>query len=103
VQVGGPPPQVDGSDATKKALAKLYPKDDGTTIAMGGEFTELFDDLEGVKDQQKILEEQRNTYESQVKVALGDHSIGALQHGGQFSWKADKNGKRTLRMKGPKG
>lgn len=99
VENGGPPPPADGNPATMAALARIYPEDDGESISLDGEFTDLAFELNTIKVDQKIMEQRRLEIENRVRAGIGDATIGALQDGGSFSWKADKNGKRTLRFK----
>lgn len=56
-----------------------------------------------LKQQVKQLEEQIAMIEGRVKYALGDNEVGVLPDGGSWSWKPDKNGRRSLRYKGPRG
>ena len=103
VENGGPPPQADGSEASRKALSRLYPQDHGESVALDGEFTNLAKELEELKSLGSETQTRRTEIENLVRAAIGDGTYGALQNGGRFSWKADRNGKRTLRYNAPKG
>ena len=101
VEAGGPPPQTDGSEATREALKRLYPQDYGETVALGGEFTDMAAHRLELKASIKIGADVLREIENAIKAAIGSATFGAVPDGGEFSWKADKNGVRTLRYKEP--
>lgn len=87
------PPEVDGSLATAKALAKLHPQDDGRAIALPEEFAGHVGELSHIKDEIKRLEQRKDTIENQIKAAIGDATYGVAPGGIVFSWKTqDRKG-----------
>jgi putative phage-type endonuclease len=100
VEAGGPPPQADGTEASRLALKKLFPNAGGETIMLGGEFTEIEGEWEELKKRAKTDKERLTLCENLIKQEIGAATFGALPNGGEFSWKANKNGVRTLRHKG---
>lgn len=74
VQTDTPPP-ADGSEATKSALAKMYPVDNGTTIELAGEdWQSWLTRLDAAKEQEKaakaVIEESKN----ELRLALAEAS-----------------------------
>ena len=98
VQNGGPPPPADGNPATMKALGRIYPQDDGESVPLEGEFTNLAAELEAIKASAAVATERKVEIENLVRAEIGEASFGVLQNGGRFSWKANKHGVRTLRF-----
>ena len=96
VEKGGPPPDPDGNPATKHALSKLYP-DEGKSIVLDGEFTDLAFELFGIKQDAKHGATRREEIENEIRFAMKDANTAALPDGSSFTWRANKNGVRTLR------
>lgn len=82
------PPPCDGSEASARALAKVYPKDDGETVVLPGALIEVSDELDAVKAQIKAAEARADALEAQIKAAIGSASVGLLIDGSGWSWKA---------------
>ncbi len=103
VEAGGPAPQVDGSEASRGALKKLYPNDSGVHVTLSGEFIDLAEQRATLKETLKAGKEELTLLENRIKAEIGgqEATFAALPGGGEFSWKADKNGVRTLRYKEP--
>jgi len=97
----GPPPQADGSEASRVAVNKMFPECDETTIVLPDAFTEFGDELEAIKERQEVDKARRAEIENQVKQNIGSATFGTVPDGGDFSWKANKNGVRTLRYRKP--
>lgn len=78
-------PAVDGSEATKRALRTLFPADNGAVVQLDASFLELTSEIVGFKERRKALndtvklvEEQIDTRENQIRVAIGDALFGVL-------------------------
>ena len=99
VVAGGPPPGVDGTEHTTKALARIFPDANETTVALPGEFTGWHADLVQLKAQQKEIEAAREKIENEIRFQIGEAgaSYGQLQTGETYSWKPNRKGNRTLR------
>lgn len=80
-------PPIDGSEATARALARLYAKCNGDETSLSPQFVGVFDELQTIKAEQKKLKERRTALENQVKAALGKAETGWLPDGRRFSWK----------------
>ncbi len=91
-----PPP--DGSESAGWALKRLFPDATEATIALDWECADLtlrYDDL--VK-QVDALEVEKERIRQTVQLAMGAASIGVLPgDSGGWSWKANKNGVRSMR------
>ena len=89
-------PPVDESEATAKALARIYPEDDGETVDLPSEASKWDEDLEEIKARQKKVKEERTALENKIKAALGVATFGQLPDGGRFSWKLQKRSGYTV-------
>lgn len=83
----GNPPEADGSDSTKEAIRRLYPRDSGETIALPAEAREWALSLEDVKEKIGELEGMKGLYENKIKMAIGEASSGVFADGSGFSFK----------------
>lgn len=82
------PPDPDGSDATKRALAKLYPTDDGSTVVLPATLEETIYEWRRLKDQAKEVERLIGKAENDIKATLGKAERGELvSTGDAVSWK----------------
>lgn len=81
------PPDVDGSFATAKILAKLHPDDDGSTVELPAEAANWQREIEDAKEIIKAAEARKVAAENHVKAAIGDCTFGMLPDGSRFSWK----------------
>jgi len=90
------PPEVDGSLATAKALAKLHPDDNGDTALLPREAQGWSDELEAIKEDLKRLEHEKTERENRLKAALGDATYGLLPDGSRWSWKSQTRKSYTV-------
>lgn len=86
LETGNPPP-ADGSESTKEAIRRLYPRDSGETIALPVEAREWALSLEDVKEKIGDLESMKGLYENKIKMAIGEASSGVFPDGSGFSYK----------------
>lgn len=102
------PPPIDGSEATAKAIARLYPDDNGAEVLLPAEAEQWAQVIADSKAVIKGAEEAKRLAENNIKAAIGDSTFGLLPSGGQFSWKTQERGEyvakaskfRVLRFKG---
>ena len=81
------PPEVDGSLATAKILARLHPEDTGETVMLPVEASEWTEQIESAKEAIKAAEAAKVAAENLLKSKLGDASYGLLPDGSRWSWK----------------
>lgn len=81
------PPPIDGSEATRKALHRLYPQDQGTEVALPAEAFEWDAELQKAKADKKNAAERETLYANHIKAAIADATHGVLPGGGKYSWK----------------
>lgn len=81
------PPQPDGSWASKEALDRMFPQDNGKIVALGGEFIDLDLELLAVKQDLKSLEQRKSEMEQRIKAAIGEAAIGVLPNGVKYTHK----------------
>lgn len=84
-------PPTDGSEMTTQALKRLHPLDNGTTIALGAEVGEAWDELSALKAATKANEARQAELSNLIKAAIGDASFAQLPDGRQLSFKHASN------------
>lgn len=85
------PPPVDGSIATAKLLARMYPEDDGLTVILPPDAVEWDRQLQEAKDEIKRLEDIKTLNENRIKDALKSGTVGMLPNGDCYTWKIQTN------------
>jgi putative phage-type endonuclease len=70
-----------------RALAALYPADDGSTIDLPSELTALDLRRAELAEQRKAIESEIERIDSAIKNALGPATRGVLPSGAAWSWK----------------
>lgn len=94
----GVPPPVDASDGATRMLTRLFPRDDGGLVAAPGDAREWVERKIAADAAIDAATEERNLACNRLREMIGDAS-GILGAGFKATWKSDKNGKRTLRVK----
>lgn len=107
----GRPPAPDASEATRRALALLYPDDSGETVTLPGEFIDL--DLRrcAIDEAVKALAQERDLIDNRIRAEMGAATTGTLSSGVSYtnktvrkkSYVAKATQYRTLRRHEPKG
>lgn len=92
-----PPSPDDGEDATIKALCSMYPKDNGASVALPPEAWQWDEAIAKADAEIKAAEALKDKHRALIRAAIKDATIGVLSDGTRWSWKANKNGVRTLR------
>jgi putative phage-type endonuclease len=91
-----PPP--DGSESAGWALKQIFRDAIDATIALDWECADLTSRYDELVKQVEALETEKERIRQTVQLAMGAASIGVLPgENGSWSWKANKNGVRTLR------
>ncbi len=101
IQNRGPTPSPDASQATLDALKRIYPKDDGETVELDGDFVVMDLDRQAIAAELSALKEQQRGIDNAIKAKLGDATSGVLPSGRTYTWKARKDGVRVLRAPKP--
>ena len=83
----GTPPEVDASKATTSAIAKLFPFDDGESVALPPEAIGWDDRMREVNEQIEKLEWEKALLMNQLKAAIGTHTVGMLPNGQIWTFK----------------
>ena len=92
----GIPPPPDGFASTTEALKKLYPTDNGETISLPHDLHEADLERVDIDSQLKDLKAKRTLIDNRLKAAIGEATTGLLGDV-TYTYRADKNGKRTMR------
>lgn len=90
----GVPPEIDGSEATRRALARLHPTDDGTFMEPTAELHALMAQLREAIPAEKAATEEVARLKNAIRSALGDHS-GAEADGWRITFKRGKGRRST--------
>lgn len=80
-------PDVDESEATAKALFRIYPEDSGLAVNLPDDFAMFDARLKRLKEAEMVIKKNRTAIENKIKAAIGDATYGVLPGGGKFSWK----------------
>ena len=80
------PPQIDGSESSAKAVAKLFPQDNGlvATLSPAAELADAR--LQKCKARIKKLEALEAFYENTIKAEIGQNTVGLLPSGGKYTF-----------------
>ncbi len=84
------PPDPDASDSCKKALARLFPRDNGERVVLDPKFTELDAQLVGLKDEYKEIGTSIAGLENQFRAEIGDATEGICSDGTIYTNKLQK-------------
>jgi predicted phage-related endonuclease len=110
--LAGKEPAPDASEATKRVLKALYPRDTGEAKALPAMYVDIDAELEKVKAEQKKLDSRRDELEAKLKLAIGAASIGIIGDSGvSYTYRTveeaivpsfTRKAYRTLRRREPK-
>lgn len=88
--------ELDGSSATTEALKRLYPNEKGTAVKLPAEATRWADELAGVNEELKQLEETKAQLQNMLRLEIAGNTFGALEDGSGFSLKTTKGSTFTV-------
>ena len=88
------PPPVDGSEATRKAISRLYPNDNGELMEPTAELRALMAELKDAIPAEKAATEEVGRLKNAIRSALGEHS-GAETDEWRISFKKGKARRTT--------
>lgn len=92
--VKGEKPEIDGSEATRKALLRMHPNDAGTLMAPTAELEALMNELHEAVPAEKEAIGHVRTLKNAIRSALGD-SAGSEAEGWRISHRRSKDGSKT--------
>jgi putative phage-type endonuclease len=89
------PPAPDGSESAGRALSKLYPSDDGSTVELGGDVASALDELEAAKAAEKAAHDRASRAQQAVQAAMGPATTA---YAGRWlvTWKASERAGYTV-------
>lgn len=91
-------PPTDGHPATLRALARIYPRDDGSAIRFPDEICESLFERDRIKTALSELEARGAAIDARLKAELGSATEGTTTDGRRVTWKTNARGVRTLRV-----
>lgn len=74
----GTMPTADGSDATARALKRLYPKDSGAAVHLDNESAKAWDTLADARRMKAAAEKTEKAVKNQLAKSFGDATFGVL-------------------------
>lgn len=80
--LAGIPPEIDGSEATTKALKLLHPEDNGRVIVLPPEATGWLVERETLGQEMKALKARKDEIDNKLRHAVGPNSFGEIEGGG---------------------
>lgn len=92
------PPPVDGHDSTTEAFKRRWKRDDGTTITLPVDAADWDAAIDWAQKAQEKAGDIEARNKNLLREALGTATYGDIPGGRRWSWKADKNGKRSLKL-----
>lgn len=81
------PPDPNSGDASRSALAALYPRPTLASVALPGVAMEWDERLEQVKAALRSLDTEKTGLENLIKAAIGEAEAGIMANGVSYSWK----------------
>jgi len=81
------PPPIDGSDASRQAISRLHPSDNGETVPLPYEFLDLDNEREDLLIQKKVVDARIAEIDNKIRLELGDNTFGTLPDGIRYSLK----------------
>jgi predicted phage-related endonuclease len=91
------PVGVDGTEATKRALKALYPRDTGESVALPGYLIERDAEREALLAEKKRIEFALAEVDAEIKLALGDASEGTLASGVTYTYRAQSRAEHVVK------
>lgn len=88
--LAGVAPEPDGSEASRRALQRLYPAEaaEAQVELDVDTFAELDAELEVIKERQAADKKRRDLLENMIKATIADATYGVLPGGVSYSWKS---------------
>lgn len=81
------PPEVTGLESDTKAIRLLHPKDSGERVMLPREGDDMYDAVLKWTEVEKAATLEKDAAKNQLKVWMGDATIGQLPSGRTVSWK----------------
>ncbi len=95
---GGERPATDESNATKVALASLYPNATNGAVELPKDLDSLGARYDRLSRAEAAIKKRKQGIQNRVKDCLGESSLGRLGDGSGFRWAGDKS-RRFTRVK----
>jgi predicted phage-related endonuclease len=83
------PPPFESKPETRRAIRRLWPTDDGSSIALDGEALELVEEWERQKAKKDEVEDGYKHLVNQLTVRMGSAAVGQLPDGSSFVLKGE--------------
>lgn len=87
-----PPGAADG-----QLLGRLFPRDDGSSVALGEDIADLAHGLPQLEVEAKDLNAEIERRRNHIKAALGEHTAGRLPDGTVYTWKTQSRAEHVVK------
>lgn len=84
-------PPVDGSEATRKLLGRLWQSQEGKSILLPAEALKWAQEYERAKEDEKAAKARSDEFGNQLRAAFGDAEFGDIPGWGRYSYKTQTN------------
>ena len=99
----GEQPAPTGSTASRAALRRLHPNDNGLTVQLDDSVENEMQSYDIYRDEVASNQAKVDAIENQLRAALGDNTFGVTPAGRWISWKTNAAGDRVFGRSRPKG
>jgi putative phage-type endonuclease len=94
--------QIPPGPLDTKSLSAVYPRDEGSTVELDGEWIEADEERVGLAEKRREIDARLEQIDDALRGAIGRHSYAVLPNHVTYSLRADKRGRRSLRRKAAK-
>ena len=95
----GEPPGADGSKSAKEALDRQWPAREDVTVSLSHKVAELVTELDQIDEDVKSAQARKALIRNLVIEEMKGADLSELPDGSSFTYRSDKNDRRTLRRK----
>jgi hypothetical protein len=95
--MAGVPPRADHTEGARRMLAKLYPRNTRPLVPASAEAETTVEALLAAKQSLEAAEQKKDALENRLRELIAD-ADGIKGRGFVATFKADKNGRRNLRV-----
>ena len=101
--VGRAPPEPDKSEATTRAIKRMFPRHaEGEVRALGDEFIEWRDRLDAAKADKSIAEDEIRELTNKITAAIGDAEFGLLPDGSGWKYRVEPRKEHVVKASEPR-
>lgn len=96
------PPPPAGTEQSARALAVLYPQQQGEPISLGNDVIDLDDELVHAKEMVKLWEGRELAAENKIKALIGAAPMASLPNGVRYKWVTEPRAGHVVKPSEPR-